>query len=171
MSSLQARETLLERYIQEHFASCELNEVIGNLVRKPFIRDNVSDVIFKTAKRTVSSLDYDVPSKRMMKSECAGEGNLGAALRSLKTFQGFLEIDGLSTKMLKYLESNELSHLLGTCKRGRSSALGYAVRTKVFRWSTIQGWEKQKRTSVRKLLVDTYSLLNMLLNMLLKPLT
>ena len=124
MSSLQARETLLERYIQEHFASRELNAVIGNLVKKPFIRDNVSDVIFKTAKRTLSSLDDDVPSKRMKKSECAGAGNKGAALRSLKTFQGFLEIDGLPSKMLEYLESNELSHLQGTCKRGHSTVLG-----------------------------------------------
>ena len=95
-----------------------------------------------------------------MKSECAGEGNLGAALRSLKTFQGFLEIDGLSSKMLEYLKSNELYHLQGTCQRGHSCVFGYAVRTKVFLWSTMQGWEEQKRASVRKILVDTYSRLS-----------
>ena len=160
MSSLQAREILLERYIQEHFASHELNEVIGNLVKKPFIRDNVSDVIFKTAKRTLSSLDDDVPCERMKESECAGGGDGGAAARSLKTFQGLLEIDGLSSKVLECLKSKELSHLQGTCKLGHSCVFGYAVRTKVFLWSTMQGWEEQKRASVRKILVDTYSRLS-----------
>jgi hypothetical protein len=106
----------------------------------------------------LSSCDDDgVPHRWMKKSECAGEGNLGAALRSLKTLQGFLEIDGLSSRMLEYLASNELSQLQGTCKLGHLRVFGYAVRTKLFLWSTIQGWEEQKRASVRRLLIDTYS--------------
>ena len=80
-----------------------------------------------------------------------------SAVRSLRTLQGLLEIDGLPSTVWKFLHDVDLLQVKMTCKRGHLSVFSHALQTKYFRMSTIQHWEERKRASVRHLLVDTVS--------------